>query len=73
MREKVEAVLNSIRPVIRAGGGELELVGVSADGVVRVRLGNNKPGCPMSHMTLKNGIERQLTKQVPEVVAVVAV
>ncbi|HPW18702.1 MAG TPA: NifU family protein [Candidatus Aminicenantes bacterium] len=73
MREKVEQALNKVRPALRADGGDVELVDVGADGVVKVRLKGACGGCPMSQLTLKMGIERVLRKEVPEVVSVEAV
>lgn len=73
MKEKVEAAINKIRPMLQADGGNVELVGVSPDGVVQVRLKGACSGCPMSQMTLKNGIERIIKKEVPEVKTVEAV
>jgi Fe-S cluster biogenesis protein NfuA len=71
MKEKVEAALNKIRPMLQADGGNVELLGVDeTDGVVRVRLQGACAGCPMSQMTLKNGIERILKEQIPEVTRV---
>jgi len=58
MKDKVEAVLNQIRPNLKADGGDVELVDVSEDGVVKVRLVGACKGCPMSQMTLKMGIEK---------------
>ncbi|MBC7360773.1 MAG: NifU family protein [Candidatus Aminicenantes bacterium] len=72
MKEKVEEVLNRIRPALQADGGDVELVDV-VDGVVSVRLKGACGGCPMSQMTLKMGIERLLKKEIPEVKSVVAV
>ncbi len=72
MREKVEAVLSQIKPVLQADGGDVELVEVS-DGVVKLRLTGACAGCPMSTMTLRMGIERVLKEQLPEVKEVVAV
>ncbi len=72
MREKVEAALNKVRPALMADGGNVELVDVEADGVVKVRLTGACGGCPMSQMTLKMGIERLLKKEVPEVKEVIA-
>ena len=72
MREKVEAALNKIRPALQADGGDVELVDVS-DGVVKLKLTGACAGCPMSTMTLRQGIERILKEQVPEVKEVVAV
>jgi len=73
MREKVEQALNKIRPALQGDGGDVELVDISADGVVRVRLKGACGGCPMSQMTLKMGIEKILKKEVPEVKSVEAV
>jgi len=72
MQEKVEAVLNQIKPVLQADGGDVELVDVS-DGVVKVKLTGACAGCPMSTMTLRMGIERVLKEQVPDITEVVAV
>ena len=72
MREKIEAALGLIRPVLQADGGDVELVDVS-DGVVKVKLTGACGGCPMATMTLRLGIERVLKEQVPEVKEVVAV
>jgi len=73
MREKVEAVLNKIRPILQNDGGDVELVEVTDNGIVKVRLTGACKGCPMSQMTLKGGIERTLVKEIPEVKAVEAV
>lgn len=73
MREKVEAALNKVRPALQADGGDVELVDVGEDGLVRVRLRGACGGCPMSQLTLKMGIERILKKEVPEVKSVEAV
>lgn len=73
MKEKVEAALNKIRPSLQADGGNVELVEVTSNGVVKVRLTGACQGCPMSQMTLKTGIERLLKEEVPEVVEVIAV
>ena len=66
MKEKVEEVLEKIRPSLQADGGDIELVGVN-EGVVTVRLMGACQGCPMSEMTLKNGVERILKEHIPEV------
>jgi len=66
MHDKVQAVINKIRPSLQADGGDVELVSVE-DGTVKVRLQGACKGCPMSQMTLKNGIEKILKKEVPEV------
>ena len=73
MREKIEAALNKIRPSLQADGGDVELVDVTPEGVVKVRMTGACGGCPMSQMTLKTGIERVLKQEVPEVKEVVAV
>ncbi len=67
MKEKVEAALAKIRPTLQADGGDVELVEVTDDGVVKVKLQGACKGCPMSQITLKNGIERIVCKEVPEV------
>lgn len=66
MKESVQAVIDQIRPMLQRDGGDVELVGVEG-GVVKVRLRGACKGCPMSQMTLKNGIEKFLKQQVPEV------
>ena len=66
MREKVEAIINEIRPMLQADGGDIELVNVE-DGVVKVRLRGACAGCPGAQMTLKMAVERRLKEQVPEV------
>ena len=73
MREKIEAALGKIRPSLQADGGDVELVEVTAGGIVRVRLTGACKGCPMSQMTLKGGVERILKQEVPGVKAVEAV
>lgn len=72
MKEKVEAALNKIRPQLQMDGGDVELVGIEDDGVVKVRLKGACGGCPMSQLTLKMGIERILKKEIPEVKEVVS-
>ena len=72
MKEKVEVVLEEIRPALQADGGDVELVNVT-EGVVKVRLKGACRGCPMSTMTLKQGIERILKERLPEVKEVIAV
>lgn len=73
MREKVEKTLAQIRTALQEDGGDVELVDVNSEGVVKVRLKGACAGCPMSTMTLKNGIERVLKEQIPEVKEVIAV
>jgi len=72
MKEKVEAVLEQVRPALQADGGDVELVSVD-DGVVSLKLKGACDGCPMAAMTLKMGIERVLKGQVPGVKEVIAV
>jgi Fe-S cluster biogenesis protein NfuA len=72
MKEKVEEAIKKIRPMLQADGGDVELVDVE-EGVVTVRLQGACAGCPMSQMTLKNGIEKILKKEIPEVVSVESV
>jgi Fe-S cluster biogenesis protein NfuA len=66
MKERVQEVLNKIRPALQADGGDVELVDVEG-GVVKVRLVGACAGCPMSQLTLANGVERVLKEQIPEV------
>jgi len=73
LKEKVELALNKIKPSLQAEGGDVELVDVTPDGVVKVRLTGACSGCPMSQMTLKMGIERMLKKEMSEIREVVAV
>lgn len=70
LNERVQAALDVIRPALQADGGDVELVEVGADGVVKVALQGACRGCPMSQLTLANGVERVLKEQVPEVVRV---
>jgi Fe-S cluster biogenesis protein NfuA len=72
MKEKVQEVLDMIRPSLQADGGDVELVDVSEDGIVKLKLTGHCAGCPMSQMTLKNGIERILKQEIPEVKEVVS-
>jgi len=69
MKEKVQKVIEKLRPMLQADGGDVELVEVD-DGVVKVRLQGACAGCPMSQMTLKNGIERMMKQEIPEVKSV---
>jgi Fe-S cluster biogenesis protein NfuA len=73
MEERVREVLNKVRRGLQADGGDADLVEVTADGVVKVRLRGACKGCPMSQMTLKRGIEAAIKAEVPEVVRVEAV
>ncbi|MGI6575419.1 MAG: NifU family protein [bacterium] len=74
MQEKVVAVLDKIRPSLQADGGDVQLVEVlEKEGIVKVKLQGACAGCPMSSITLKQGIERILKQEVPEVKEVQAV
>ena len=73
MRDRVLRALESVRPGLQADGGDVELVDVDENGKVLVRLTGNCGGCPMSTITLQQGIERILKTQVPEVSSVEAV
>jgi Fe-S cluster biogenesis protein NfuA len=73
VRERVQSVINLIRPAVQADGGDIELVDVSDQGVVQIRFHGACHGCPSSHMTLQDGIERNLRERVPEVKQVVPV
>jgi Fe-S cluster biogenesis protein NfuA len=73
MLEEVKKVLDMIRPALQADGGDVELVEVTEDGVVKVKLVGACGHCPMSTMTLKNGIEKTLKQKVPGVKEVVGV
>ncbi|MBN3039538.1 MAG: NifU family protein [Candidatus Omnitrophica bacterium] len=67
LKEKVEKVLEEVRPVLQADGGNVELVDVTSEGVVKVRLTGACGCCPMSTYTLKLGIEEKLKEKIPEV------
>ena len=73
LREQVEAALAKVRPSLEADGGGVELVGITDDNVVEVRLQGACRGCPMSQMTLAMGIGRVLRQEVPEVTDIRAV
>jgi len=69
MKEKVQNLLNQVRPMLQRDGGDVELVDV-VDGVVTVRLQGACSGCAMSQITLKHGIEKFLKKEIPEITSV---
>lgn len=69
MKERVQKVIDKLRPMLQADGGDVEFVDIE-DGVVKVRLQGACAGCPMSQMTLKNGIERMMKQEIPEVKSV---
>jgi Fe-S cluster biogenesis protein NfuA len=73
MRQEVQAALDIVRPQLQADGGDAELVDVTDEGIVKLRLTGACGGCPMSQMTLKMGIERILKEKVPSVKSVEAV
>jgi len=72
MREQVEKALKDVRPHLQADGGDVELVDVE-NGIVKVKLTGACAGCPMSQMTLKQGIEGYIKKVIPEIISVEAV
>ena len=73
MKAEVEKVIEEIQPHLRADGGDIELVDVDDEGVVKVRLKGACVGCPMSQMTLQLGVERYLKNKIPQVKKVVTV
>ena len=73
MKDRIEKALAKVRPMLEADGGNVELVEVTADGVVKLRLKGSCGCCPMSQLTLKMGIERIIKQEVPEVKEVVAI
>ncbi|HEX7372742.1 MAG TPA: NifU family protein [Thermodesulfobacteriota bacterium] len=73
MKEKVQKIIDEIRPALQADGGNIELIDVGEDGVVKVRLMGACGSCPMSQLTLKRGVEARLKAKIPEVKEVVSV
>lgn len=73
MRDKIEKALEKVRPMLQADGGNVELVEVTDDGIVKLKLKGSCGCCPMSSMTLKMGIERIIKEDVPEVKEVIAI
>ena len=73
MKDKVQKAIDLIRPSLQADGGDVELIDVSVDGIVKVKLTGACHGCPMSQMTLKMGIEKVIKTQVPDIKEVIAV
>jgi Fe-S cluster biogenesis protein NfuA len=73
LKGKVEKEIRKIRPYLQRDGGDIQLVGVSDEGVVRVRLTGACKGCPMAAVTLKNRIEAVIKKEIPEVKKVISV
>jgi Fe-S cluster biogenesis protein NfuA len=72
-RTIIQGVLDRVRPMLQRDGGDVQLVDVTEDNIVKVKLSGACGTCPMSTMTLKNGVEAELKKSIPEVKAVVAV
>jgi Fe-S cluster biogenesis protein NfuA len=73
MLERVQAALDQIRPMLQRDGGDAQLVEVTPDGIVKLKLIGACGHCPMSQMTLKMGIEKRLKEQIPEVKEVISV
>jgi Fe-S cluster biogenesis protein NfuA len=73
VKEKVQKIIDEIRPALQADGGNIELIDVGKDGVVKVRLMGACGSCPMSQLTLKRGVEARLKAKIPEVKEVVSV
>lgn len=73
VKDRVQSVIDWLRPILQSDGGDLELVDVSSQGVVQVRFRGACVGCPSSSVDLKHGIERNIRDKVPEVTQVVAV
>ena len=73
VRDRVQGVINLIRPAVQADGGDIELVDIAPDGVVHIRFHGACHGCPSSNLTLQYGIERNLREKIPEVTRVVPV
>ena len=72
-KEKIEEILNRVRPSIQADGGDAESVNIREDNVIELRLKGACNGCPMATLTLKAGIERIIKEEIPEVAEVIAV
>lgn len=73
MKKRVNELLEKIRPNLQADGGDIELIEVTDEGVVKVKLKGACAGCPMSTMTLKNGVEKILKEEIPGLKRVEAV
>lgn len=73
LKDRVESIINQLRPAIQGDGGDLEFVSVDDNGIVQVRLHGACIGCPSAAMTLKFGVERTLKTHVPEITEVVCV
>ncbi len=73
MKEQVEELLKEIAVALRADGGDIELVDIDDDNVVKVKLKGSCAGCPFSQMTIKNFVEKELKKNIPEIDRVEAI
>lgn len=73
LQDRVVRILNLIRPAVQSDGGDVELIDISNEGVVKIRLHGACVGCPSSSVTLKLGIERNLKEHIPEITSVVAI
>ncbi|MFX1533099.1 MAG: NifU family protein [Promethearchaeota archaeon] len=73
MKAEVAKVIDMIRPSLQRDGGDIELIDVDDEGIVKVRLKGACAGCPMSQLTLSQGVERALKQRIPSVKKVVAV
>lgn len=73
LKEKVSEVLDKIRPLLQRDGGDVQLIDVQENGVVKVKLVGACSGCPMSTMTLKNAIESTIKQEIPEITSVESV
>ena len=73
MREKVQEAIDKVRPALQKDGGDVILVDVTDDGIVKVQLTGACKGCPMSQITLKEGIEKFVKSEIPEIVSVESV
>ena len=73
MKEQVEELLKEIAVTLRADGGDIELVEIDDDNVVKVKLKGSCAGCPFSQMTIKNFVEKELKKSIPEIASVEAI
>ena len=70
LKERIIEVLDKVRPALQADGGDVEFVELTADNIVKVRLQGACKGCPMSQQTLKQGIEKFMLKEIPEIMGV---
>ncbi len=73
IKDNVSIALNKIKPSLQADGGDVELIDVNDEGVVKIRLTGACASCPMSTMTLKMGIEKVLKQNIPEIIKVVTI